>query len=294
MTNGSDTLVYVGCKDGYIYRFRCFDGFSGTNNNWKVFTGAPINKTSPIIDNNKIVYISSSSGNLYGYNYKFLFNSQPKKRFYQNYGINGTPGIGPDGTIFIGCDNGKFFALNRGDSSVIDMPVKWYMKNTGPVVAPTLVTDQGWVFIGNSTGDIYFMVDPSVNPKNNALASEQFYYWPTFKGNNLRTGNFKNMPLNVNIRKIENTSPDEFKLYQNYPNPFNSQTIIKFDLPKFGSVIIQIYDAAGKEVFKLIKEKLEAGSYFVECNFNNYPSGVYFYRFKTGEINDTKRMVLIK
>jgi hypothetical protein len=55
-----------------------------------------------------------------------------------------------------------------------------------------------------------------------------------------------------------------------------------------------IYDLAGREITKLVNEKLQAGSYEVSWNAENLASGVYFYRIEAGDFKDTKRMILIK
>ncbi len=44
----------------------------------------------------------------------------------------------------------------------------------------------------------------------------------------------------------------------------------------------------------LVNELKPAGSYEVQFNGNNLPSGVYFYRIESGEFRDVKRMVLIR
>ena len=84
------------------------------------------------------------------------------------------------------------------------------------------------------------------------------------------------------------------KLYQNYPNPFNPVTNISFDLPEESSVQIQIYDIQGKLVSTLVNETMDKGNYSVSFNSNQLPSGVYFYRLKTENFTDIKRMLLLK
>jgi hypothetical protein len=102
-------------------------------------------------------------------------------------------------------------------------------------------------------------------------------------------------------------------LYQNYPNPFNPLTKIKFSLPspsKGGVLKVKliIYDVLGKEVANLIpplrggQEGLSPGTYSVDWDGTNYPSGVYFYKLivvdpSTGSgqgYSETKKMVLLK
>ena len=99
----------------------------------------------------------------------------------------------------------------------------------------------------------------------------------------------------VGVNNNQNILPVRFKLHQNYPNPFNPVTTIKFDLPKNTNVKLTIYDALGREIFTVINEKLKAGSYTLDWDAANCPSGVYFYRLSAdGNVVDTKKMVLIK
>ena len=114
----------------------------------------------------------------------------------------------------------------------------------------------------------------------------------------------------ANVKKISTEVPTSFTLSQNYPNPFNPSTKIKFEIPYSpfeggkGDVKLVIYDVLGKEITNLIppgQEGLLPGTYEVEWDASNYPSGVYFYKLtvrqggsSTGDFSETKRMVMIK
>ena len=97
-------------------------------------------------------------------------------------------------------------------------------------------------------------------------------------------------------------SPNSFYLYQNSPNPFNPSTIIKFTIPSIIAneskqsqfVTLKVYDVLSGEVATLVSEEKSAGTYEVEFNANNLPSGVYFYKLKAGILVETKKMILIK
>lgn len=102
------------------------------------------------------------------------------------------------------------------------------------------------------------------------------------------------LSLVTNITPNSNEIPLLYKLNQNFPNPFNPTTNIKFELPKNGVVNLTVYNALGRKVSKLVSEQLSAGSYSVDWDGTNYPSGVYFYRIETEGFADTKRMLLIK
>jgi len=98
----------------------------------------------------------------------------------------------------------------------------------------------------------------------------------------------------VGINNISSEVPAEFKLMQNYPNPFNPNTIIKFQIKESGFVSMKIYNALGKEVTALVNEKLSPGSYNVNWNAVDYPSGVYFCRMSCSNFIETKSMILVK
>ncbi|RPI13137.1 MAG: T9SS C-terminal target domain-containing protein [Ignavibacteriae bacterium] len=103
----------------------------------------------------------------------------------------------------------------------------------------------------------------------------------------------------VGLRKTTSEVPVNFSLNQNYPNPFNPSTKIKFEIPsnvkrEMSNVKIVIYDVIGKEITTLVNEQLSPGTYEVEWNASNNPSGVYFYKLHADGFTDTKRMVLVK
>jgi hypothetical protein len=103
----------------------------------------------------------------------------------------------------------------------------------------------------------------------------------------------------IGIQPISTEIPTKFELFQNYPNPFNPTTKIRFQIPAFVEttrrvVSLRIYDALGREISTLINEELKPGTYEIEWNAANYPSGVYFYSLLTNEYSTTKKLVLVK
>jgi hypothetical protein len=100
--------------------------------------------------------------------------------------------------------------------------------------------------------------------------------------------------LITGITPINIKTPTTYSLSQNYPNPFNPVTKINFAIPKSGLVTLKVYDILGREVMTLVNEMKTAGNYTVDFNGANLSSGAYFYRLKSGEFIDTKRMMLIK
>lgn len=93
--------------------------------------------------------------------------------------------------------------------------------------------------------------------------------------------------------------PEKYSLYQNYPNPFNPVCRIKFDIPensksKTDFVKLVVYDLIGREIAVLVNDDLEPGTYEINWNAMEMPSGVYIYQMRTASFTDTKKMVLLK
>jgi len=116
----------------------------------------------------------------------------------------------------------------------------------------------------------------------------------------------------VSVDNSAVTIPFGFYLSSNYPNPFNPNTVISYQLPVGGDVILKIYDILGNEMTTLVDEYKPAGKYEVEFNAANLPSGVsarggyasgvYFYQLKAGDPStgsgqgfvETKKMLYLK
>ncbi|HMQ80832.1 MAG TPA: aryl-sulfate sulfotransferase [Ignavibacteria bacterium] len=92
--------------------------------------------------------------------------------------------------------------------------------------------------------------------------------------------------------------PENFRLYQNYPNPFNPVTKIKFELPEGNisgkNVQLVIFDVTGREIKILYNGEYITGSYEMDFDASDLPSGVYYYRLTAGSYSDVKKMVLLK
>ncbi len=93
--------------------------------------------------------------------------------------------------------------------------------------------------------------------------------------------------------------PRQYSLSQNYPNPFNPVTWIHYELPVSGEVRLEIYNILGQRVRSLVSGWQSAGRYDVEWRGENdgglpQGSGIYMYRFRSGDYNRTLKMMLMK
>ncbi len=94
--------------------------------------------------------------------------------------------------------------------------------------------------------------------------------------------------------EVEILSPLEFSLSQNYPNPFNPSTTIQYSIPEGGNVKLKVYNSLGEEVAKLVDDFEEAGTYKINFDAQNVPSGIYFYKLSANNFSSIKKMVLLK
>lgn len=85
-----------------------------------------------------------------------------------------------------------------------------------------------------------------------------------------------------------------FKLEQNYPNPFNPQTTISYTLEEAIHVELNVFNSTGKKVATLVDEQKNRGTYTIQFDASDYPSGVYLYQLKAGSFQLEKKMALIK
>lgn len=102
------------------------------------------------------------------------------------------------------------------------------------------------------------------------------------------------------IRQISSSVPDKIELFQNYPNPFNPTTNIKYQIVNSIFVTLKVFDLLGREITTLVNEFQKTGTYEVKFDArlcgqgSNLPSGIYFYKLESGNLNIVKKMILIK
>ncbi|MEJ5263377.1 MAG: T9SS type A sorting domain-containing protein [Ignavibacterium sp.] len=80
----------------------------------------------------------------------------------------------------------------------------------------------------------------------------------------------------------------------NYPNPFNPATKIAYTLKEAGNVNIKVYNLLGQQVAELVNEMQQPGSYTIEFDGSNLPSGTYIYTLITNNYTESKKMILLR
>jgi len=120
-------------------------------------------------------------------------------------------------------------------------------------------------------------------------ADTAFQAWP----NTTRQVDFQLRPL-VGIDDSEVHIPEQFELMQNYPNPFNASTSIQFGLPTSSQVRIDVLKLDGSHVANVLNEKMSRGNHTLSWDASNLSSGIYVYTLRAGEINISRKMILLK
>ena len=82
-------------------------------------------------------------------------------------------------------------------------------------------------------------------------------------------------------------------VYQNAPNPFTGITTIRYEVADKAPVKIIVYNAKSIPVAVLANEIKQPGSYQIQWNAENIPSGTYFYTVIIGDNVTTKKMLKI-
>ncbi len=199
------------------------------------------------------------------------------------------------------------WAQYPGTGTVINYRV--YRKKGGSFFQ-LLATLSGSVLAYTDNGtQILFNPDPG----NEAIAEYYVEAVISLPDDIIEYENSNNMVYNrVLSQGLEKQQVKEEKRYgyvleQNYPNPFGSAghsdnpgTEIRYQVSgkegdgKLTEVKIIVYDIMGREVATLVNENIPAGSYTVNFDASNLPSGVYLYELRAGDYRSVKKMTVVK
>ena len=203
--------------------------------------------------------------------------------YAQNINPNGTLGYVP-----VPVELNSFTGTIDGNKVTLNWETATEINNLGfDIERTTSVKNNNWKKIGFVEG--------------NGTSTEPHTYF--FSDKNLSSGTYnyrlKQIDNNgtykyINLDESFTVQPVEFNLSQNYPNPFNPATMIKYSLPEAGHVSLKVYNVIGKEVETLVNDEKPAGTYEVNFDAAQLPSGIYFYQLKTGNFVETKKMVYQK
>ena len=103
----------------------------------------------------------------------------------------------------------------------------------------------------------------------------------------------------TDVTSPDSRLPQAFTLSQNFPNPFNANTVIDYSVDRHSQILIEVFNILGQKVRTLVNSSMPPGRYRVEWDGNDQSgntvsSGVYLYRIKSNESEQTRKMLLLK
>jgi Secretion system C-terminal sorting domain len=149
-------------------------------------------------------------------------------------------------------------------------------------------------FVYNATQDSIYLDVLWMYDSNPSVSFSNF---PTYSGFNEaiwlydRVAIFAGGPSGIGNK---GNMVSNFRLAQNYPNPFNPSTTISFNLKSAGKVALDVYNTLGQKVATVINKNMEAGQHQVKFDASNLASGVYLYKLTSGNLTQTRKMMLMK
>ncbi len=144
----------------------------------------------------------------------------------------------------------------------------------GTLVKLTAIPDSGWEFIQWEGGLVSTANPDSVKMDGDMMISAKF----------------------ARISRVNSSVPalKNYELLQNYPNPFNSSTRISFFLKDSGHTELSIFNSAGQLVAILTNQILEKGAYHFLFDAPILTSGIYYYKIKSKDFIQIRKMTLLK
>jgi hypothetical protein len=101
------------------------------------------------------------------------------------------------------------------------------------------------------------------------------------------------------IEVAVDAAPSAYMAYDAYPNPFNPSCTMRYDLPEGATVSLRVFDVSGTLVRTLVEGWRGPGVHNETWDGraddgSSLASGIYFYSIKAGELEATKKMLLLR
>ena len=223
--------------------------------------------------NSNVSYIINSNNGHFDNPTRYLINS-----VYANY----SPVLSYD-TDLDGDDEIVYVRFNH-DSAEYEVAISEFDSNTDLMNTVFTSSLSGYAKL-LGTGDF----------DNDGVMDIALKYYIGSNGISVMINQFELTPI-ADEDKIEIS---ETSLIGNYPNPFNPETKINYSMAKAGNAELTIYNIKGQRVKTLINDHIEAGDHSIVWNGKDdkgtdVSSGVYFYRLKTADGVQSKKMLLLK
>lgn len=130
------------------------------------------------------------------------------------------------------------------------------------------------------------------NKINNDIFFKDFLNGPKEEG----AGNYEPLPLAQQVISgvDDNFISSRFNLENCYPNPAHEHTTIRFTINATQMVYLSLKDLQGRTIKSVLAEEKPEGTHEVVINVTSLPPGTYFYQLKTGFLQETKKLIVIR
>jgi photosystem II stability/assembly factor-like uncharacterized protein len=181
--------------------------------------------------------------------------------------------------------------------------LRFFNETTGLAVGGNLYDEAGAIYSTTDGGltwntDINTSAEMfSIESKQVSVDSTDIWCVGSTGGGTGFTGVLYKTRMGKLATAIHNNSPaisSRFGLYQNYPNPFSLMTTITFTLPVTSYTTLKIYGVLGNEIATLVNGIEKSGYTSVEFDGSRLSGGVYYYVLRSGDYNETKKLLLTK
>ena len=162
------------------------------------------------------------------------------------------------------------------------------VNNYGFEVERRYQNEINWKVVGLVPGSGTTTQPKEYSYSDNSLTQAGKYYYRLKQIDNDGSFNYSN---EIEVDFIQ---PNDFVLNQNYPNPFNPSTTIEFSIGQASFVKLEVYNTLGEKVADRLNENKEQGSYQINFDAVNLPSGIYIAKLDAGSKVNTIKMSLLK
>ena len=313
---GPDGTVYVGSKDEYLYALE--DRGDSAVLKWRfrfgTFYDGHLADSSPAVGPDGTIYIGVDP---YGAAdqtpvpirwafYAINPDGTLKWKFEMKDGVESSPAIGLDGTVYVGSYDGTLYAIEDAGGLA---RLRWSYETDGPIEGSPIIDGDGTVYIGSKDGYLYafnsegrliwrfeangeIVSTPAINAEGSVLFGSM-------------GGTFYSLGKAPPPLSVAGSGPETVLIAETYPNPFNAMTTLSFIIPASGSasgavpVNLTIYDITGSRVTTLVDGMRQPGKHSAAWNGhdsrgNPVASGVYMYRLSAGVQEVSGPMTFVK
>lgn len=206
--------------------------------------------------------------------------------------VDSDPGL----DVVVGAQDGNLYAFRANGTAILGFPIK-----TDNVIEGAALL---WDLDGDGLTEVCLQgFDQKLYEWDTpAPFTPESCPWPMFAHDSRRSGIYGE-PIFI-VTGVPETAvpPSAAWLAQNVPNPFNPVTRIRYEVPPGEGrfpVTLEIFDAAGRRVKRLVDADLPAGEHFASwdgAGDDGIPagSGVYFYRLTVNGRATARKMVLAR